>query len=65
MTLLVEPDEELGARSHEGLLVGEQDEHVDELLAIAKSLGYGVVGLVALLFLAYILQRRRSRNRPR
>jgi len=36
----------------------------DELLAIAKSLGYGVIGLVALLFLAYVLQRRRSRNRP-
>jgi hypothetical protein len=38
VTLFVEPDEELGARGHERLLVGDQDEHLDELLAIAKSL---------------------------
>src|SRR5829696_8664798 len=34
-----------------------------ELLAIAKSLGYGVIGLVALLVLANFLRRRRFRNR--
>jgi membrane protein DedA with SNARE-associated domain len=34
-----------------------------ELLAIAKSLGYGVIGLVALLVLAYVLRRRRFRNK--
>src|SRR5215218_2714151 len=34
-----------------------------ELLAIAKSLGFGVIGLVALLVLAYVLRRRRFRNR--
>jgi membrane-associated protein len=35
-----------------------------ELLAIAKSLGYGVVGLVLLALLAYFLRRRWVRNRP-
>jgi hypothetical protein len=28
-----------------------------------KSLGYGVIGLVALLLLAYVLRRRWFRNR--
>jgi membrane-associated protein len=37
----------------------------DELLAIAKSLGYGVIGLVALLFLTYMLRRRRFRDRTK
>jgi membrane-associated protein len=37
----------------------------DELLAVAKSLGYGVVFLVALALLAYLLRRRWSRNHPR
>jgi membrane-associated protein len=36
----------------------------DELLAVAKSLGYGVVAIVALLLLAYILRRFWSRNNP-
>jgi membrane-associated protein len=35
----------------------------EELLAIVKSLGYGAIGLVALVFLAYVLRRRRFRNR--
>jgi len=35
-----------------------------ELLAIAKSLGYGVVALVVLALLAYLLSRRWVRNRP-
>ena len=35
-----------------------------ELLAIAKSLGYGVVALVILALLAYFLSRRWVRNRP-
>jgi len=34
-----------------------------ELLAIAKSLGYGIIGLVALLVLAYVLKRHRFRNK--
>lgn len=34
-----------------------------ELLAIAKSLGYGVVALVVLALLAYLLRRRRVRNK--
>jgi membrane protein DedA with SNARE-associated domain len=34
-----------------------------ELLAVAKSLGYGVIGLVALLILAYVLRRRRFRDK--
>ena len=37
----------------------------DELLAVAKSLGYGVVFLVALSLLAYFLRRRWSGNRQR
>jgi membrane protein DedA with SNARE-associated domain len=37
----------------------------DELLAIAKSLGYVVIGLVALLFLTYMLRRRRFRDRTK
>src|ERR687897_3390112 len=37
----------------------------EELLAIVKSLGYGAIGLVALVLLAYILRRRRFRNRPK
>jgi membrane-associated protein len=45
-----------------GYLFGQ---YWDELLAIAKSLGYGVIGLVTLLLLAYILRRRRFRNRPK
>jgi membrane-associated protein len=36
----------------------------DELLAVAKSLGYGVIAMVALLLLAYVLRRRWSRNSP-
>jgi membrane-associated protein len=36
----------------------------DELLAVAKSLGYGVVAIVALLLLAYTLRRFWSRNNP-
>ena len=36
----------------------------DELLAIAKSLGYGVIAIVALLLLAYVLRRRWSGNNP-
>jgi membrane protein DedA with SNARE-associated domain len=35
----------------------------EELLAVAKSLGYGVIRLVALLFLAYVQRRRQLRNR--
>src|SRR5829696_7144107 len=35
----------------------------EELLAIVRSLGYGVIGLVALLVLAYVLRRRRFRNK--
>ena len=34
----------------------------DELLAVARSLGYGVVALVALALLAYLLRRRWSRQ---
>jgi membrane-associated protein len=37
----------------------------DELLAVAKSLGYGVVFLVALALLAYFLRRRWPGNRQR
>ncbi len=36
----------------------------DELLAVARSLGYGVIAIVALLLLAYVLRRRWSRNNP-
>ena len=36
----------------------------DELLAVAKSLGYGVIAIVALLLLAYVLRRLWSRNDP-
>src|ERR687894_1090616 len=35
----------------------------EELLAIVRSFGYGAVGLVALVFLAYVLRRRRFRNK--
>jgi membrane-associated protein len=35
----------------------------EELLATAKSLGYGVIGLVVLLVLAYVLRRLRSGNK--
>ena len=34
----------------------------DELLAVARSLGYGVIAIVALLLLAYFLRRHWSRN---
>jgi undecaprenyl-diphosphatase len=37
----------------------------EELLATVRSLGYGVIAIVALLFLAYVLRRRWSRNHPR
>ena len=37
----------------------------DELLAVARSLGYGVIALVALLLIAYILRSRWSGNNPR
>ena len=37
----------------------------DELLAVAKSLGYGVIVIVALLLLAYVLRRRWSGNNLR
>src|SRR5918994_15446 len=37
----------------------------DELLAVARSLGYGVIFLVALALLAYLLRRRWSRNHLR
>jgi membrane-associated protein len=37
----------------------------EELLAIVKSLGYGAIGLVAVVFLAYVLRRRRFKNRPK
>ena len=36
----------------------------DELLAIARSVGYGVIGLVVLVLLAYLL-RRHQKNNPR
>jgi membrane-associated protein len=36
----------------------------DELLAIAKSIGYGVVGLVVLVLLAYLLRRYWTGNKP-
>ena len=36
----------------------------DELLAVARSLGYGVIALVALLLIAYVLRRRWSGNDP-
>ena len=36
-----------------------------ELLAIAKSFGYGVVGLAVLVLLAYLLRRYQTGNRPR
>jgi membrane-associated protein len=36
----------------------------DELLAVARSLGYGVIAIVALLLLAYALRRRWSGNDP-
>jgi membrane protein DedA with SNARE-associated domain len=36
-----------------------------ELLAVAKSFGYGVVGLVVLVLLAYLLRRYRTGNRQR
>jgi membrane protein DedA with SNARE-associated domain len=35
----------------------------DELLAVARSLGYGVLALVALALLVYFLRLRRSRKR--
>jgi membrane-associated protein len=34
----------------------------DELLAVARSIGYGIIAIVALLLLAYFLRRRWSRN---
>jgi membrane-associated protein len=37
----------------------------DELLTVAKSLGYGVVVLVALALLAYLLRRPWVGNRPK
>jgi len=36
-----------------------------ELLAVAKSFGYSVVGLVVLVLLAYLLRRYRPGNRPK
>jgi membrane protein DedA with SNARE-associated domain len=36
----------------------------DELLAVAKSLGYGVIAIVVLLLLGYVLRRSWSRNSP-
>jgi membrane protein DedA with SNARE-associated domain len=36
-----------------------------ELLAIAKSFGFGVVGLVVLVLLAYLLRRYHIGNKPR
>jgi membrane protein DedA with SNARE-associated domain len=36
----------------------------DELLAVARSLGYGVIAIVALLLLGYVLRRSLSRNNP-
>jgi membrane-associated protein len=36
----------------------------DELLAVARSLGYGVIALVALMLIAYFLRRRWSGNDP-
>lgn len=36
-----------------------------ELLAVAKSFGYGIVGLVVLVLLAYLLRRYRTENRPK
>jgi len=35
----------------------------EELLAVMRSFGYGAIGLVALVFLAYVLRRRRFRNK--
>ncbi|HEV8045925.1 MAG TPA: DedA family protein [Rubrobacter sp.] len=35
-----------------------------ELLAVAKSFGFGVVGLVFLVILAYLLRRYQNRKRP-
>ena len=35
----------------------------EELLAIVRSLGYGAIGILALVFLAYVLRRRRFRNK--
>jgi len=35
----------------------------DELLAVARSLGYGVIAIVALLFLAYFVRRWLSKGR--
>jgi undecaprenyl-diphosphatase len=37
----------------------------EELLATVKSLGYGAIAIVALVFLAYVLRRRRLRNKQR
>jgi membrane protein DedA with SNARE-associated domain len=36
----------------------------DELLAVARSLGYGVIALAALLLIAYVLRSRWSGNDP-
>jgi membrane protein DedA with SNARE-associated domain len=36
-----------------------------ELLAVAKSFGYGVIGLAVLVLLAYLLRRYQTSNRPR
>lgn len=36
-----------------------------ELLAVAKSFGYGVIGLAVLVLLAYLLRRYQTGNRPR
>ena len=36
----------------------------DELLAVAKSLGYGVIAIVALLLIAYVLRLYWSGNNP-
>lgn len=37
----------------------------NELLAVARSVGFSVVGLVVLLIVAYVLRRRWKRNRDR
>lgn len=36
-----------------------------ELLAVAKSFGYGVIGLVVLVLLAYLLRRYQIRKKRR
>lgn len=40
-------------------------EYWDELLAVARSIGYGFVALIALLIVLYILRRRARRKADR